>query len=101
MGAKNCYTIGFVCAPELEEERSKVTPDKKTAVGDAAAACHEGFKGGFGTWETSVFILVTTGVGSGDLAGSTIDGCPLGGIHGTAAGYAVFEVVAGGITVSA
>lgn len=70
-----------------------VTNGGKTAVGDAAATRHEGLKGGFGTRETSLFILVTTGTGSGNLAVPSIDGCPSGVIRGVLTGYASFEVV--------
>lgn len=92
---------GFVRAPDREEDVTVVTKGGKTAEGDAAATCHEGLKGGFGTRETSNFILVTVGTGSGLLAVSTIDGCPSGVLRGVLTGYALLEVVAGGLTVSA
>lgn len=95
------YYKGVVRAPDREEDVSSVTHDGKTNFGEAAATRHEGFKGGLGTRETSNLILVTTGSGSGNRAVSTIDGCPLGVIRGVVTGYALFEVVAGGLTVSA
>lgn len=41
--------IGLVCAPDSEDIVTKVTHNGETKDGDAAATCHEGFAGGFGT----------------------------------------------------
>lgn len=92
---------GLVRTPESDEEVIEVTKIGKTNFGDATATCHEGLKGGFGTRETSNFILVTVGHGSGLIAVSTIDGRPSGVLRGVLTGYALLEVVAGGLTVSA
>lgn len=77
-------------APNIEEVVTEVISNGETADGDAAAACPAGLKGGLGTLETS--LPLSTTLGKGTKARSTIDGCPLGGLYGPAAGYTVLEV---------